>query len=329
MFHKLIDESLGRSRQIKLSFYEYFQDFINRTAAGQRITVKGVIISPTKAKMYGTTYNKLKDFNPRLDFDGIDLDFYNDFTAWLRKKGFAENNVGGHIQRVKAVLNEATEKGVNTNLAFRSKRFITVSEEVDNIALTEKELKDILTLDLSAKPGHERVRDLFIVGCHTGLRFGDGGHLTADNIKGGFIEVRQAKTGDPVAIPIHPVVKTIIAKYNGNLPAAISNQKTNEYLKEICQQVECLQQPASKTRTKGGVKVTVSYERWQIVSSHTARRSFATNAYLQGIPTVTIMAITGHKTEKSFLKYIKVTPREHAKIMAAHWANRSKLKVAK
>lgn len=326
-FRKLIDTALGRSKETKLNFFEYFTDFISRTKAGQRLTAKGKIISPSKAKVYGTTYNKLQDFNPKLDFDSIDLDFYNDFTAWLRKKGFAENNVGGHIQRIKAVLNEATEKGTNTNLAYRSKRFISVSEDVDNIALTVPELQDLQNLDLSGTPGLDRIRDLFLIGCYSGLRYSDFSRLTPANLQSGFIEITQLKTGNPVVIPIHSVVHSIIDKHGGNLPESISNQKTNEGLKEICQRVLSLQSPASKTRTQGGLRTTVNYQKWEIVSTHTARRTFATNAYLQGVPTVTIMAVTGHKTEKAFLKYIKVTPKEHAKIMAAIW-NKNKMKIA-
>lgn len=326
VFRKLIDEVLGRAKEKKLNFYEYFQDFIDRTKAGQRQTARGIIVNPSKAKMYSTTYNKLQNFNPKLDFDNIDLDFYQDFVTWLRKKGYAENNVGGHIQRVKAVLNEATERGINTNLAFRSKRFITVSEEVDNIALTETELQELEQLDLSGSPHLDRVRDLFVIGCHTGLRYSDYSRLSPNNIKDGFIEIKQQKTGNPVAIPVHPVVKSIIDKYGGNLPESISNQKTNDYLKDVCKQVKSLHQPASKTRTQGGMKTTVNYQKWEIISSHTARRTFATLAYLQGVPTVTIMAITGHRTEKAFLKYIKVTPKEHAKIMAGIWA-KQKMKI--
>lgn len=320
VFHRLIDASLGRSKEAKLSFFEYFQDFIDRTRAGQRQTAKGKIISPEKAKMYGTTYNKLKEFNPKLDFENIDLDFYHEFTAWLRKRGFSENTIGGHFKYIKSVLNEATERGQNTNIAFRSKRFTVITEDVDNIALTDSELTDLYNFDLSDDKRLERVRDLFLIGAHSGLRFSDFSRLTSDNINNGIIEIRQSKTGNPVAIPVHPVIKSIIEKYDGNLPESISNQKFNDYLKEIAQQVPSLKVSASKTRTQGGMRTTVNYQKWELVSSHTARRSFATNAYLQGIPTVTIMAITGHKTEKSFLKYIKVTPKDHAKIMAGIWA---------
>jgi integrase len=197
-------------------------------------------------------------------------------------------------------------------------------EDVDNIALSEADLKALEQLDLSSRPGLDRVRDQFLVGCYTGLRFSDFSRLTADNIRDGFIEITQQKTGKPVVIPIHQVVSDIIAKYEGGLPEAISQQKTNDYLKDICKQVKSFREKASKTKTTGGMRTTVNYEKWEIVTTHTARRTFATNAYRQGIPTISIMAITGHKTERSFLKYIKVTSKEHAKIMAGVW-NRNEM----
>lgn len=327
-FKKHIDKALGRSKETKLSFFEYFQDFINRTKAGQRQTANGKIIKPAKAKSYGTTFNNLTEFNAKLNFENIDLDFYYSWLKHLRDKGYSENNIGTHIKNLKVLLNEATERGVSTNLSYKTKRFSGISEDVDNIALTVEELKDLQDLNLSGTPYLDRVRDIFLIGCYTGLRFSDFSRLTADNIKGNYIEIKQQKTGKPVAIPVHPIIKHIIDKYDESLPNAISNQKFNEYLKKVCKKVPSLCEPTSKTGTKGGLQVTKNYQKWEIITTHTARRSFATNAYLQGIPTITIMAITGHKTEKNFLKYIKVTPKEHAKIMAGIWS-RSNMKIAK
>lgn len=326
-FKKLIDEALGRSKDVKLNFFEYFNDFIERTKSGQRQTAKGILISPTKYRTYRTTLNRLKEFRSNIDFDTIDIEFYNGFITWLRKQGYAENYVGGHIKNLKSVLSEATERGQNTNLSFRAKSFTKPSEEVENIALTESELKELQLLDLSDILHLDRVRDMFLIGCYTGLRYSDFSRLTPANLLTGYIEIKQSKTGKPVAIPIHPVVKSIIEKYNGNLPTEISNQKMNDYLKEVCQRVPSLLEMTAKTGTKGGMKLTTNYQKWQIIGTHTGRRTFATNAYLQGVPTVTIMAVTGHKTEKAFLKYIKVTPKEHAKIMAAIW-NKNKMKIA-
>src|SRR5699024_10070203 len=108
-------------------------------------------------------------------------------------------------------------------------------------------------------------------------------------------------------------------KYNGKLPKPISNQKFNLYLKEISKKVESLSATVSKTMIRAGKKVSTEYKKWQLVSSHVARRSFATNAYLQGIPTLTIMAVTGHKTEKAFLRYIRLAPSDHAKLLKEQW----------
>ena len=108
------------------------------------------------------------------------------------------------------------------------------------------------------------------------------------------------------------------------MPPAISNQKTNEYLKEIGEQIKSLKVVVSKTLTKGGLKVTTNYKKWELLTTHSGRRSFATNEYLNGTPSITIMAITGHKTEKAFLRYIKLTPNEHAKLLKLHWEKRDK-----
>ncbi len=317
-FKKLIDKALGKTKEVKLSFFEYFQDFINRTKLGQRQTAKGKIIKPYKHKTYLTTYRKLWDFDNKLTFDDINLSFYSDFLLYMRKHGYAENYIGTNIKNLKSVLNDATDSGNNTNLAFRDKKFTTLSEDVDNIALTPDELKAIEDLELKEK--HlDRVRDLFLIACHTGLRFSDLNELTIKNLKEGFIEKLQSKTGDLVVIPVHEVVGRIIKKYNDNIPSGVKSQKFNKYLKEVCKQVPALKEPYSKTRTQGGIEVTTNYKKWEIITSHTGRRTFATNAYKDHIPTISIMAITGHKTEENFLKYIKVSPKEHAEIVKSYW----------
>ena len=226
-------------------------------------------------------------------------------------------------------LNNATEQGVNTNFAFKSHRFKVISEESENIYLNETELIQIDKLDLTDKPKLDNVRDLFLIGCYTGLRFSDLSHLTNDDIKGDFIHIRQQKTGNPVLIPLHPVVKKIWQKHGNKPPRNISNQRFNEYIKEVCR-LAGIDSPEHKAITKGGIKQSVKYKKYELVTSHTARRSFATNLYKSGFPSTSIMQITGHRTERAFLKYIKVTPEEHAKMLQLHWANTGQyLSVAK
>ena len=161
-----------------------------------------------------------------------------------------------------------------------------------------------------------------MVSAWTGLRFGDVTRITKDNIEDNeFINITQSKTGDPVVIPLHWTVKYMLDKYGGELPKPISNQKFNDYLKELCRIVG-IKDEVHKSITIGGKRISKKYEKWQLVTAHAGRRSFATNLYKQGFPALSIMQITGHQSEKSFLKYIKVTPREHAEKLKEFWRQR-------
>ncbi len=271
---------------------------------------------------YEQTHRFLKEFNPQLDFDSIDLDFYSDWLQFLQGKGYAANTCGKFIKNLKIFLNAATEAGHNKNMAYKSHRFVKITVETDAVALNEAELNKLAEVNLSNKPHLERTRDLFLCGCWTGLRFGDLSRVKPENISDGFINVVQSKTGDRVTIPLHPVVSAILEKYNGSLPPAISNQKTNEHLKAIGQMAG-LSDTIHQTETKGGIKRTARRQKWQLISTHTARRSFATNLYKSGFPSHSIMKITGHKSESAFVKYLKLSPDEHAKLLQEHWMKQS------
>jgi integrase len=318
------------------TFFDYYEQFLAKSKQGSRINVKSKkSVTNSTTKGYKSTLNHLKNFqkvyNRPIDFPTIDLDFHGDYLAYLNNTAkLGTNTIGDHIKRIKTVMNEATERGINKNLTFRSKYFVKPSEETKSIYLTETELQELEALDLSGNKRLDNVRDLFLVGCYTGLRYSDYSILKPEQIQDGFIETTQKKTGDPVVIPVHPTVERILAKYGGRLPRSISNQKTNDYLKELGATVPegreepVLNETISKTVTKGGKEVTHTYKKWELLTTHTARRSFATNEYKAGTPAITIMAITGHKTEKAFMRYIKLTPKEHAKILQLQWQERRK-----
>jgi integrase len=151
--------------------------------------------------------------------------------------------------------------------------------------------------------------------------------LTIDHIKGNNIEIETKKTRESVLIPMHPVVKQIFEKQEGKLPKPLTNQKMNEYLKEIGQMIEGLNTKTFKTITQGGFEKTTQIEKYKRITTHTARRSFASNLYLRGTPVLTIMKITTHKTEKSFHQYIKINSEEHADIIRMQWDEPSHLKI--
>jgi len=306
-----------------LTLTEFIQSFIGGAVNRKTVCYK-------QQREYATTFHYFKEFckskNREYNFKDIDLDFYDEFKAYLEsvstskkaKRLMAMNTVGKKIQTLKIFLNDASYRNYEVNPVFKSKKFAAVNEESDAIYLNESELTTLYNLDLSETPWKDRLRDLFLVGCWTGLRFGDYYQVTPENMANNKLTIRQGKTEGVVVIPLHPVVRAILEKYQYKLPRVITNQKFNTALKEIAKQAK-FNTEEHKSITRGGIKVSKKYKKWEMVSTHTARRSFATNLYKSGFPSISIMKITGHKTEAAFLKYIKVTPDEHARMLEDHW----------
>lgn len=159
----------------------------------------------------------------------------------------------------------------------------------------------------------ERIRDLFVVGCLTALRYSDYSTLTADNLQNGYIVKRTKKTNVDVKVPAHDYVLEIFAKYNGQIPSGLCIQYFNKYLKLIMREIG-LNDKITFSFTKGGKLKTVTREKWELISSHTARRSAATNMYLTGrMKTLEIMKLTGHRSEQNFFRYIRLTSDDTAR----------------
>lgn len=326
------------------TLFQYFDKFI-KSAPQRKDKVTGRLISYNNIQQYRATQKHLLAFaeikrKKDFEFHQINQKFYADFIDYLQseipetdsngkimvddngnvkllKESFTANSVGKHIRVLKLVLNEATREGINTSMAYSN--FHVLTEETDTVYLNETELQKIKETDFSQIPYLDRVRDWFLLLAWTGCRFSDLEKMSKTDIKNGFITFRQQKTNTKVTIPLHPVVLEIFTKYDFNLPAPISNQRFNEYIKEVVK-LSGIDSMETITRTVGGTLQSESKPKYQLVSSHTGRRSFCTNMYKRGLPTLMIMSISGHKTEKSFLKYIKVKQEEHAEMMAKEWA---------
>ncbi len=321
--------------------------FVNQfvaTAHLRKDKQTGRFLSANTKKQYVTTARHLKEFaeickKEDFEFNEIDKKFYANFVEFLQKeipvldkrgkpvlneddtpklvkKSFTQNSVGKYIRTLKVMLNEALREGLNSNTDFTN--FHVFSEEVDNIYLDECELQKIKELDLKNTPHLDRVRDWFLLLSWTGCRFSDLEKISKTDIKDGFITFRQQKTNTKVTIPLHPVVSEILEKYEYNMPEVISNQKFNDYIKEVGK-LAGINDNEVVTKTIGGKLTSESLPKYELISSHTGRRSFCTNMYKRGLPTLMIMSISGHKTEKSFLKYIKVRQEEHAAMMKREW----------
>lgn len=312
-----IDKTNNKVRSNR-TLFGFISEFIEK--AEGRVT-HGTIKSykTTEAVLNRFKLHKRKGF----DFDDIDMNFYDHFFNFLSKElGYSANTVGKHIKNLKVFMNEANQRGVSNNLEFLKKGFKVPKEDIDNIYLTEDELLTIYNLDLKKNVRLDQARDLFIVGCYTGLRFSDFSQLKRENIRNGMISLRTQKTGELVAVPVHPIVEDIMSKYKGkffnSLPPSFANQVMNGYLKTLGQMAG-LDETFIIKKTVGGKKVELTFKKYEIITTHTARRSFATNLFLQEFPAISIMKITGHRSEKNFMNYIKMTPHQNAEKLRKHW----------
>jgi integrase len=320
---EFLDGFTGRSKTIDESTLHGFIDaFLVRNEerinpnTGKPISYK-VKREHERTYYFMKEYEKARNNGKELDFEDITIDFYSDFTAYMQTLNLSINTIGHKIQTLKIWLNEATDKGINQNKQYKNQRFKVTSEHTDSVYLTVEELEQLYNTDCQSER-LERVRDMFLIGAFTGLRFSDFTDITRDNIKGSTLYVEQHKTMGRVAIPLHRIVTDIWNKYGERLPKPISNQKFNTYLKEVCK-LAGLDSSEQKNMTKGGLRHKQIFKKYELITSHTARRSFATNLYLSGFPAISIMQITGHKTEKAFMSYIRVTPEQHAELLRTHW----------
>jgi len=298
---------------IKVTLFDFIETFISVAHLSKK---------PATIKAYKTTFNHLKTYSTAnkeiVDFEQIDLDFHAKFLHFLtHKKGLAQNTLGKNIQTLKIFMNASTEAGLNENMAFRSRKFNRPTEDVAKIYLNEAEILRLYQLDLSANKRLEKARDLFIIGLYTGLRFSDFTELRPENISGDYLSLKTKKTGEAIVLPFRGRLKEIYIKYNNQFPSRISNQKMNDYLKELGQLAQINDTVVISKRIKG-IQVDKVYKKYELISCHTARRSFASNAFLSGLPSISIMKITGHKTEKIFLGYIKVSKSENASALVDH-----------
>lgn len=253
-----------------------------------------------------------------LEFDEINYNFMDRFNKWLhnatfktRKSGiekfehYSKNFIAKQISIAKQFCTAAVNAGYLNNLSYKG---ISAGwEDADNIHLNWDEINRLKTLKLAKGSTEAMVRDVFVFNCYLGLRFSDLSKLdesrfTTQNDQL-YLKMRMQKTDDLINFPILPSAEEILKSYNYQLPIII--EKTyNEGIKELAFQANIVQ-IENKRETRGGVKRVLKLEKWEMVSSHTGRRSFATNFTEDGVPVNELMLVTGHTTEKSFRKYVK------------------------
>lgn len=249
--------------------------------------------------------------------NSVDMEFCEGFLNYLKTDvGLMQNTARGMIEKLSSILRKAVLHGYPINNTFSE---IKIQKEESNpIYLDQTEIVRLYYFNGLTK-FQENIRDLFIIGCCTGLRYSDYSRLSDNNFVnyGTQIQIKTKKTSAIVQLPIHRFVREIYEKYGNKMPKSHSIQYFDRYIKLICKKAGFTDNILWE-RTVGNNIVRKTLKRYELISSHTARRSFATNAFLSGIPPYRIMLITGHKSEKSFFRYIRITREENALSLSSH-----------
>lgn len=301
--------------------------------------------SKNTKKSYQTTINKLiefeKLFKTKLRFIDIDINFYNKFNKWLLDSTFTKgddevhytkNYIGTMFKNISKFMT-ASQGQVHEFTGYKDAEFKVEAEETDAIYLTQEEIQKIygleITEELLKKNGYRNKnlkttirslneeRDRFLFGCFTALRHSDYSRLDSLHFKDNIIRIWTVKRDKKVYIPMHYQLRELLKRRDNILPAPISDQKHNKQIKAIGK-LAGINEEVILSKTRGGKRIETVKLKYEYITSHTARRSGATNMYLAGIDLKFIQDILGHSKIEQTISYIKVSAEDNAKRLMNH-----------
>ena len=277
--------------------FDLYIDYLNKSKS------KNTFKTTNTIKEHIKKMNKIE----RLSISKINKHFPNKFLQYCIDNNISNNYYINMLKRIKTILNWGFENEFHSftdYMKISPKNFIVSPDEIEVFSLSIDELKSIIDLELNEKY-LERARDLFVFACLTGQRYIDyKENLTKNSIDGEFWRLRQKKTNTITNIPLNDLALSILKKYNYELPV-ISNQKINEYLKEIGKRAD-LNRLFTITRKSGNNKTKETKPKYEILSFHDARRTFISISDELGMNPEIIRKISGHKTHKEFNKYLNI-----------------------
>jgi hypothetical protein len=332
-----VDELIGnpRSRSAKkpkplfsvVTVFDFIRHFIKDCTEGIRLSPKRKKLKPSTVSSFKTTFNALEHYlkSKNLDlklneFSQSHIDGFSDYLIIDRE--FSMNTHCKFMMDLQQLFKYAVKLRKLPSESLNELEFDTRREDTDSIFMDDNELAEMQAITDFDDEEQELVRDVFLIGCHTGMRFSDYSVFDPASILKNRLSFIQVKTGAKITIPIHPVVNTILRKYDYNLPPVPSNNKFNAIIKKVGEKMPSMHVPFTKQITYKREVVEIVKMKYEYLQTHTARRSFCSNEYLKGTDPLVIMAISGHKSHKSFMRYIKVSNEQFADKMEKIWQAR-------
>ena len=315
--HKPVsEEPKPKKEALPCDFFQVFDDFVEDCGRQNNWT-------DSTFEKFAAVKNHLTNFREGLTFEFFDERGLNDYVGYLRDvKEMRNTTIGKQLSFLKWFLHWAFKKGVHQNNAYDSYKPKLKSTQKKIIFLTWDELNRLREFKIpSNKQALERVRDVFLFQCFTGLRYSDVFNLRRSDIKGDHIEVTTVKTSDSLIIELNNHSKAILDKYkdvafeDDKVLPVITNQKMNDYLKELAEMAR-IDEPVRQTYYRGNERIDEVTPKYALLGTHAGRRTFICNALALGIPPQVVMKWTGHSDYKAMKPYIDIADDIKANAMS-------------
>ena len=298
------------------NFYEAFDDFV-------RVCGRQNDWTHSTFEKFAAVKNHLKNFRSELSFDFFDEEGLTEYVQYLREvREMRNSTIGKQLSFLKWFLRWSFKQGMHSNNAYDTFKPKLKDTQKKIIFLTWEELNRLREFKIPpTKQALERVRDVFLFQCFTGLRYSDVFNLRRSDIKGDHIEVTTVKTSDSLIIELNNHSRAIIEKYkdvefeNDKALPVITNQKMNDYLKELAELAE-INEPVRQTYYKGNERIDEVTPKYALLGTHAGRRTFICNALALGIPPQVVMKWTGHSDYKAMKPYIDIADDIKASAMS-------------
>ena len=336
VFHQEIDPANLTNDNIKatdpkkenLDFFWQMDDYIKSKT---RKVSAGMVRSYKVMKKRLLAFEKHQ--KRKITFESFDYNFYEAFVNYLTYehihmrrsmniRGLKKNSVGTSIKQLRIFLRDRVRRKVIKDIDLSD--FKILEEEADTIYLNSNEIHNLYLMSLASHPEWERFRDMFVLGCLTGLRFSDFNEIKPDDIRNGVLYKKQGKSDKWVVIPLRSEAYDIlINRFQRKVPKT-SNAELNRYIKKVGQ-LAGIDSPVKISCKKGNQDIVTVKPKFSLITTHTCRRSFCTNEFLAGTPPELIMKISGHKSIKDFYKYIRISPEEAGQKIKEIWDSRGQM----
>ena len=313
---------IERTAPVILDFFEIYDAFLG---------IKDKSMSRNGVKDFKTLKTHLQGFEKfrrnKIILSEIDNVFFEKFEIYLsslkitekvkdsdevKVKSFADSTILKNLQTLRVFLNGQHDRGMPINLAY--KKYKIKSKPLPALITLEPDEFRLLLKKLDNER-LEKVRQLFVLQCTTGLRYSDAIKIRKNHVRNNVIYMNSTKTRQKLQIPLNDNSQKILTTCNFDASRiTISNQKYNDYIKELCENIG-INQPIMRISYRGNKEIQEPLKKSEIMSSHHGRRFFITQNLINGVRPEVIMSMTGHVDFRSFKKYIAITDQTRVNAM--------------